>query len=66
MEIEQLQREDARWKMLRVIDAGRPIGVNESIVHRILSDLELRFTRVRAAARAGPSSRPRVDRNRGN
>lgn len=46
MEIEQLQREDARWKMLRVIDAGRPIGVNESIVHRILSDLELRFTRV--------------------
>jgi hypothetical protein len=41
MEIKQLQREDARWKMLRVIDAGRPVGVNESIVRRVLSDLSL-------------------------
>ena len=44
MEIEQLQREDARWKMLRVIDAGRPVGVNESIVRRVLSDLSLPFS----------------------
>jgi len=44
MEIKQLQREDARWKMLRVIDAGRPVGVNESIIHRVLSDLSLPFS----------------------
>jgi hypothetical protein len=41
MEIEQMRREDARWKMLRVIEAGRPVGVNESIVRRVLSDLSL-------------------------
>lgn len=41
MEIDQLRREDARWKILRVIDAGRPVGVNESIVGRVLSDLSL-------------------------
>jgi hypothetical protein len=44
MELEQLQREDARWKMLRVIDAGRPVGVNESIVRRVLTDLSLPFS----------------------
>src|SRR5579859_4633379 len=43
MEIAQVQREDARWKMLRVIDAGRPVGVNESIIRRVLSDLNLPF-----------------------
>ena len=41
MEIERMQREDARWKMLRVIDAGRPVGVNEGIMRRVLSDLKL-------------------------
>jgi hypothetical protein len=41
MEIEQMRREDARWKMLRVIDAGRPVGVNASIIRRVLSDLSL-------------------------
>lgn len=41
MEIEQIRREDARWKMLRVIDAGRPVGVNASIIRRVLSNLSL-------------------------
>ncbi len=41
MEIERMRREDARWKMLRVIDAGHPVGVNASIIRRVLSDLSL-------------------------
>jgi hypothetical protein len=44
MEIEQIRREDARWKILRVIDAGRPVGVNESIIRRVLFDLSLPFS----------------------
>jgi hypothetical protein len=38
MEIEQGQREEARW---RILDAGRPIGVNESIVRRVLHDIKI-------------------------
>lgn len=45
MEIEQLRREDARWKILRIIDAGRPIGVNESIVRRVLAETSLPFSK---------------------
>ena len=41
MEVAQLRREDARWKMLQIVDAGRPIGVNEGIVRRVLMDLKL-------------------------
>ena len=44
MEIEQLRREDARWRILRVLDAGRPVGVNETLIRRVLSDSELQFT----------------------
>ena len=40
-DLEQKQREDARWRMLRVLDAGRPIGVNEAIVWRVLHDVKL-------------------------
>ena len=45
MEIEKLRKEAARWMMLRIIDAGRPIGVNEAIIARVLADLQLPFTR---------------------
>jgi len=44
MQIEQVRREDARWKALRIIDAGRPVGVNEGILRRIFSDLSLPFS----------------------
>jgi hypothetical protein len=44
MALDQYRREDARWKILRVIDAGRPVGVNESIVRRVLSDRDLPFS----------------------
>jgi hypothetical protein len=40
-EFEQKQREEARWRILRVLDAGRPIGVNETIVWRVLHDVKI-------------------------
>jgi hypothetical protein len=41
MDLEQKQREDARWRILRVLDAGRPIAVSENIVWRVLHDIRL-------------------------
>lgn len=41
MDIEQKRREDVRWRILRILDAGRPIGVGESIIARVLSDTKL-------------------------
>ena len=41
MDLEQRQREEARWRILRVIDAGRPIAVSEQIVWRVLTDLKI-------------------------
>ena len=39
-ELEQKEREEARWRILRVLDAGRPIGVNGRIVWRVLYDVK--------------------------
>lgn len=44
MNLEQKQREEARWRILRVLDAGRPIGVSETIVWRVLADIKLAIT----------------------
>jgi DNA-binding transcriptional ArsR family regulator len=41
MDFEQKQREEARWRILRVLDAGRPIAVSENIVWRVLHDIHL-------------------------
>ena len=41
VELEQKQREEARWRILRVLDAGRPIGVNETLVWRVLHDVKI-------------------------
>jgi len=41
VDLEQKQREEARWRTLRVLDAGRPIAVSENIVWRVLNDLRL-------------------------
>lgn len=41
MDLEQKQREEARWRILRVLDAGRPIAVSETIVWRVLHDIRL-------------------------
>ena len=44
VEFEQRQREEARWRVLRVVDAGRPIAVSEQIVWRVLSDIKLQLS----------------------
>lgn len=41
IDLEQKNREEARWRMLRVIDAGRPIAVSEQIIWRVLLDIKL-------------------------
>ena len=41
MDLGQKQREEARWRILRILDAGRPIGVSESIILRVLYDVAL-------------------------
>src|SRR5579883_1600697 len=44
MNLEQRQREDARWRILKICDAGRPVGVSETIVWRVLADVKLGLT----------------------
>lgn len=44
LDFEQKQREEARWRILRVLDAGRPISVSETIVWRVLADIKLPFS----------------------
>ncbi len=44
IDIEQKQREEARWRILRVVDAGRPIAVSEHIIWRVLADIKLPFS----------------------
>jgi hypothetical protein len=41
MDLGQKQREEARWRILRILDAGRPIGVSEEIILRVLVDVRL-------------------------
>jgi hypothetical protein len=41
IDLEQKRREEARWRVLRVVDAGRPIGVSEQIIWRVLADIKL-------------------------
>jgi hypothetical protein len=44
IDLEQKQREEARWRIMRVVDAGRPIAVSEQIVWRVLVDIRLPFS----------------------
>lgn len=41
VDLEQKRREEARWRILRVLDAGRPIAVSENIIWRVLNDVRL-------------------------
>src|ERR1700690_3036751 len=41
IDLEQKNREEARWRMLRVVDAGRPIAVSEQIIWRVPADIKL-------------------------
>lgn len=44
IDLEQKQREEARWRILRVVDAGRPIPVSEQVIWRVLADIKLAFS----------------------
>lgn len=44
IDLEQKRREEARWRILRVVDAGRPIAVSEQIIWRVLADIKLALT----------------------
>ena len=41
LDLEQKRREEARWRILRVMDAARPVAVSENIIVRVLSDVRL-------------------------
>lgn len=44
IDIEQKQREEARWRILRLVDAGRPVPVSEQVIWRVLGDINLSFS----------------------
>jgi hypothetical protein len=44
IDLEKANREEARWRILRALDAGRPRPVSETIIFRTLQDIELPLT----------------------
>jgi RIO-like serine/threonine protein kinase len=44
LNLEQKQRETARWRILRVLDAGRPMPVSEAIVWRVVTESETQLS----------------------
>ena len=44
IDLERAQREEARWRILRVLDIGRPRGMAETVIWRTLNDVELPIT----------------------
>lgn len=44
IDLEKAQREEARWRILRALDAGRPAPVLESILLRALKDIRIPIT----------------------
>ena len=41
VDVEKLEKQQARWRILRALDAGRPIGVSETLILRTLGDIKL-------------------------
>lgn len=44
MDLERAQREELRWRVLAVLNAGRPKPVSESLILRVLTDVLLPAT----------------------
>lgn len=44
IDLERAEREEARWRILRVLDAGRPRAVSETLILRAMQDIELPVT----------------------
>ena len=41
IDLVRAEREEMRWRILRVLDAGRPLAVSETVVLRALGDAAL-------------------------
>jgi hypothetical protein len=44
IEMDRFTREQVRWRILRVLDAGRPYPVSETVIYRALHDVSLPTT----------------------
>lgn len=44
VDMERIQREETRWRILRALDAGRPTPVSDTIIFRALCDINLPIT----------------------
>ena len=42
--LERARRETARWRILRILDAGRPARVSEQVILMALNDAEVELT----------------------
>ena len=41
IDLQRHQRQEARWRILRVLDSGRPIKSSETLIGSVLHDLDL-------------------------
>jgi DNA-binding transcriptional ArsR family regulator len=44
IDLEKAHREETRWRILRALDAGRPLPVSEAVIYRTLADASLPIT----------------------
>ncbi len=44
IDLEKAIREETRWRILRALDAGRPLPVSETVIFRALADSTLPIT----------------------
>jgi hypothetical protein len=45
VELAQAQREVARWRVLQILHAGQPVGVNFAVIELALNDAKLKIGR---------------------
>lgn len=41
IDLERHQREEMRWRILRILDSGRPYPVGEQLIYRVICDVQL-------------------------
>lgn len=44
IDIEKARREETRWRILKVLDAGRPLSMPETLILRTLHDVSMPVT----------------------
>ncbi len=44
MRISQRRREEGRWRILQILEAGRPVGCNEAVIQRVLESVRLHYS----------------------